>query len=191
MSDNSAKRNRFWAFIVERLRRFVVSLKRRPQNIAMFVMIIAFLEYSLNLTDVSISIEALNLPHMGLASFVTFLFSILAFVCMLNSFPHREPIKVYMYVLLFVMLALVICSDVIFLVRLRFAIIGEIEVNEKFVDSVTKCYSIMIWHIVLVGISIVLSATVKPMKKLLSKINTQIDIADSGDIHAIDVSGSD
>ena len=43
---NNTKRSGFGEFI----RKSIVSLKRKPENIAMVVLVIAFLVYSLNLT---------------------------------------------------------------------------------------------------------------------------------------------
>ena len=61
----------------EFLRKFIVSLKRRPQNIPFLIYIIAFCVYSLNLTNISHTTARILGKNMGLYGFITMLFSIL------------------------------------------------------------------------------------------------------------------
>ena len=71
----------------EMLRKFIVSLKRKPQNIAMAALVVSFLVYSLNLTSISNTTAKIQGGGMGFTGFCTMLFSILSFVCFLNAFP--------------------------------------------------------------------------------------------------------
>ena len=51
----------------EALRKFIVSLKRKPQNIAMVALVVSFLVYSLNLTSVSNTTAKIQGAGMGLS----------------------------------------------------------------------------------------------------------------------------
>ena len=82
MAKNPSGIREFW-------RKRLVSLKRKPSNIALFVMGIAFIYYTFNLTQISNTTALINGPHMGLTEFITILLSTLSLVCFLNSFPHR------------------------------------------------------------------------------------------------------
>ena len=96
----------------EFLRKRVVALKRKPQTIALIVLAIAFIFYSLNLTQFSNTTARINRAGMGLCEFATMLFSILSMVCFLNAFPHRQKVKIPMLVLLFVMIAIVMYGGI-------------------------------------------------------------------------------
>ncbi|MBQ9125191.1 MAG: hypothetical protein IJY13_00870 [Clostridia bacterium] len=74
----------------ESFRKLLVSLKRRPHNIAFVMLLISFVQYSFNLTDISNTTAQLMRKNMGLYSFVIMLFTTLAIVCFLNSFPKRQ-----------------------------------------------------------------------------------------------------
>ena len=63
------------AGIKEFVRKRLVSLKRKPQTIALIVLAIGFLYYSLNLTQISNTTAKIQGPNMGLCGFVTMLFS--------------------------------------------------------------------------------------------------------------------
>ena len=95
----------------EFLRKKLVSLKRKPQMIALLVLAVAFLYYSLNLAKISNTTAKLQGPGMGLSGFVTMLFSILSLVCFLNTFPHRKKTNIPMLVLLLLMLGIIIYCD--------------------------------------------------------------------------------
>ncbi len=88
----------------EYIRKLLVSLKRSPQTIALIVLALAFVYYSFNLTQISNTTAYIQGSGMGLSAFVIMLFSVLAMVCFLNSFPRRKRANVPMLVLLFVML---------------------------------------------------------------------------------------
>ena len=92
-------------------RKFLVSLKRRPQMIPLAVLLVAFVFYSLNLMYISDTTARIQGPGMGLSGFATMLFSMLSFMCFLNAFPYRKKPNIPMLVLLFAMLGIVIFSD--------------------------------------------------------------------------------
>lgn len=78
------------ARIKESFRKFLVSLKRNPQNIPLVMLLVTFLYYSLNLTDMSDTTAKIQGTGMGLAQFCIILFSLLSLVCLLNAFPRRK-----------------------------------------------------------------------------------------------------
>lgn len=92
-------------------RKFLVSLKRRPQMIPLAVLVGGFLFYSLNLMHISDTTARIQGPGMGLAGFATMLFSMLSFMCFLNAFPYRKKPNIPMLVLMFVLVGIVIFAD--------------------------------------------------------------------------------
>lgn len=99
----------------EFIRKFFVSLKRSPQNIPLVALAAAFIVYSFRLTSISDTTARINTANMGQCEFAAMLFSILAFVCFLRAFPKRQKINIPMLVLLFLMLALLVFADSIYL----------------------------------------------------------------------------
>ena len=96
----------------EFLRRFFVALKRQPSIIALVFLLIAFFQYSLNLTHISDTTAKIQGAGMGLCGFATMLFSMLSLVCFLSAFPKRKKPVIAMVVLMFVMFAIIIFCDV-------------------------------------------------------------------------------
>lgn len=177
----------------EFVRKFLVSLKRSPQNIAMLALAVAFLVYSLNLTAISNTTARINSPNMGQCEFAAMLFSILAFVCFLRSFPKRQKANKIMLVLLFLMLVGLVCVDCVYLTRINQAVMHAENPLVINVDTayVAVAINTIVAHIVCVGICAVLLATLPLYGKLLKKINTSIDVEGNGDMEAIDISGED
>ena len=174
----------------EMVRKFFVSLKRRPQNIPLVALLITFLVYSLNLTSISNTTAKIQGPQMGLCGFVTMLLSILSFVCFLNAFPKRQKTNVPMLVLYFVMLAIVIFADIMYNTRIISAITRADNpiVITKSTEYIIKAQNIVIVHIVLVGVTALLTALLPVYSKLIRKINTSVTVEDNGDLDVIDIS---
>lgn len=176
----------------ELIRKFLVSIKRNPQIFSMLALLAAFLIYSLNLSSVSLTTAKINSPNMGQCEFAAMLFSILAFVCFLRSFPKRQKVKIPMLVLLSVMLVGLVFVDIVYLSRITQAITGE---NALVINSDTAYIAIannaIVGHIVCLGICAVLLATLPLYGKLLKKINTSIDVEGNGEMEVIDISGED
>ena len=101
------------AKLKESLRRFFVFLKKNPPIIPIAALAAAFLIYSLNLTAVSNTTAKIYGQHMGLCSFVSMLFMILSFVCMLGAYPKRQKPKWVMIILATVMYLAVIGADLL------------------------------------------------------------------------------
>ena len=106
----------------EFFRKKMVGLKRKPQTIALVVLVVAFLYYSLNLTQISNTTAKVQGPGMGLSGFVTMLFSILSLVCFMNAFPHRKKVNIPMLVLMFIMIGIIIYCDIYYGGRITNAI---------------------------------------------------------------------
>lgn len=109
----------------EFVRKFLVSIKRQPQNIAMFVLLVGFVFFSLNLTSISDTTALINTANMGQCEFCIMLFSILSFVVFMRSFPKRQKAKVPMVVLTFLFLGIIIFMDVVYLTRINDALTRE------------------------------------------------------------------
>ncbi len=190
MKQESAKQNRG---IKEAFRKFLVSLKRKPQNIPLVGLVVSFLVYSLNLTSISNTTASINISNMGQCEFAIMLFSILSFVCFLNSFPKRQKPNTIMICLLFVMLGILVFADAVYISRISEALTRP---ENPVVITVENAYvaianNVLLAHIVCVVICAVLLATLPVYGKLLKKINTSIDVEGNGEMAAIDISGED
>lgn len=192
MSKNktsAAPRKGFKEFI----RKFFVSLKRNPQNIAMVALAAAFLVYSLNLTAISNTTARLMLPNMGQCEFAAMLFSILAFVCFLRSFPKRQKANKLMLTLLFLMLVGLVFVDCVYITRINEALTNATNPLVITLDTayVAVAQNTIIAHIVCICICALLVAALPIYGKLLKKINTSIEVEGNGDMDVIDISGED
>ncbi|MCM1298963.1 MAG: hypothetical protein NC203_03470 [Firmicutes bacterium] len=177
----------------EFIRKFIVSLKRSPHNIAMVALAVAFLVYSLNLTSISNTTARVNSPNMGQCEFAAMLFSILAFVCMLRAFPKRQKANKIMLTLLFIMLIGLVAVDCVYILRINQAML---RTENPLVITPELAYiaianNAIVAHIVCVGICALLLATLPLYGKLLKKINTSIDVEGNGEMEVIDISGED
>ncbi len=172
----------------ETLRKFIVSLKRKPQNIAMAALVVSFLVYSLNLTSISNTTAKIQGTGMGFAGFCTMLFSILSFVCFLNAFPYRKKANVPMLVLMFGMFAIVVGCDWYYLGVISRAITrAESPISPVDFPYVAKAQGVLHWHMVLLGVTTLLVITLPVYRKALRKIKTSVDVEDNGRLDAIDI----
>ena len=176
--------------IKEFIRKFFVSLKRAPQNIALVVLAAAFIVYSLNLTPIANTTARVNLANMGQCEFAAMLFSILAFVCFLRAFPKRQKPSAVMIGLVFVMLALLIFVDIVYYSRIIQSVAGGAAITAD-TAYIAVAQNVVVVHIVLVAATAVLLATLPVYSKVLKKINTSIDVEDNGELEAIDISGEE
>ena len=179
--------------IKEDIRKFIVSLKRSPQNIPLLALLAAFFIYSLNLSAIANTTEKINGPNMGQCEFVAMLFSILAFVVFLRTFPRRQKANKIMLGLLFFMLALLAFVDVVYLMRISEAVTRAD--SPIIIDDTTKfiavARTIVTLHIVFVAVTAVLLILLPLYSKALRKINTSIDVEGNENMAAIDISDGD
>ena len=177
----------------EFLRKLFVSLKRRPSVIALFALVIAFLQYSLNLTHISDTTAKIQGSGMGLCGFATMLFSMLSLVCFLNAFPRRKKPVVPMVALMFCMFALIIFCDVRYMSLITTALTradNPIVIDRQTI-YIAQAYNVLYDHIIIEAVGIVLILLLPVYSKLLRKINTSVTVEDYGKLGAIDISGED
>lgn len=189
----SKKKQPLSARIRESVRKMLVSLKRKPSNIALFVLVIGFLQYSLQLTVISNTTAKIQGTGMGLFGFITMLLSILGIVCFGNAFPHRKPVNKPMLALMFAMFAAVIFADLRYIAIVNNAITREL--NPIAVTAATQyipeSVSVLRVNVVIYALGLLLTALLPAYSPLIKKINTSISVADNGNIAAIELSGED
>lgn len=172
-------------------RKFLVSIKRRPSMIPLAALVIAFLVYSLNLTQISNTTALIQGTGMGLSGFATMLFSILSFLCFLNAFPYRKKTNVPMLVILLVMLGIIAFADFYYLSGITAALTrpdNPIAITAQTAYIAYAQYYLQI-HLIVLAVAVVLILLLPVYSKLLKKINTSIDVSDNGTLGAIDISG--
>ena len=167
----------------EKFRKLLVSIKRNPQAIPLLALAISFVYYSFNLTYISQTTSLINEKHMGLASFVTMLLSILSFVCILNAFPKRKKPNIFMVWLFTEMSLAVIFADFYYYYTVAGSTI-EITEQRAFVPVAEKIANN---HIIFVIVTMIITILEPLIAKLLRKINTSIDVEDNGSIESIDI----
>ncbi len=176
--------------IREVFRKYMVALKRSPQTIPLITLLIAFLIYSLNLSSVANTTARINGANMGQCEFVAMLFSILAFVVFLRAFPKRKKANIVMLVILGVMLALLVCVDLVYIKRIV-AATTRAE-NKIVIDNnsqyISKAKSIVTTHVVFIAVTAFLLITLPFYSKAIRKIKTSIDVEGNENMAAIDIS---
>ena len=188
-NSNGTFLERVKAKLKESLRRFFVFLKKNPSIIPIAALTVSFLIYSLNLTSVSNTTAKIYGKHMGLCSFVTMLFMILSFVCMLGAYPKRQKPKWVMIILATCMYLAVIGADLLYYLRVEDALTREQNPIALTVSTmyIWEAQSLMITHIISVVLVIACMYLEPTFAKLLKKINTSIDV-ESTEVAAIELS---
>ena len=176
--------------VKEFFRKQIVTLKRNPQNIPMAMLLISFVYYSLNLTNMSNTTAKIQGVGMGLCQFCIMLFSLLSIVCMLNAFPSRKKPVYPMVVLMFAMFGIMIYADIHFcngimaaLTRAESPII--LDVNTMYIAN---AYNMLQTFMILLGITAALVLTLPVYSKWIRKINTSVDVEDNGEMAQIEIS---
>ena len=178
----------FGAKVKEGFRKFLVSLKHKPHMIPMVMMVITFLYYSLNLTHVSNATASINKTPMGLCGFITMLFSMLALVCFMNAFPNRKPVNKPMLIIMLLMVAAILASDVIYIMTLVDAVMGSDKIKVT-MDKLKIMNQVMqdLWvHGILLLVSTAVLALLPVYSKLLRKIDTSIEVEAGQEIASLD-----
>ena len=185
------------AGIKEWFRKSIVKLKRRPMNIAFAVLIISTLVNLCclgNYSELGTNVRY-NADMQGLCVFINQLFSILVLLLFLNSFPKREKKpRLVMLILCFVFMAVLIGIDVYLYIKWGANYAADLErgAAETYYATVRDCYnsssSGVLAHMILVGISAVLTATYPLYGKLINKINTKKNLEDNQLSEEIDTS---
>ncbi len=176
--------------IKEVFRKYIVALKRSPQTIPLIALMASFFIYSLNLTAIANTTARINGKNMGQCEFVAMLFSILAFVVFLRSFPKRKKANKPMLGLLGGMLALLIFVDNVYIKRIVSATTRAenkivIDKNTKYIDTAKTVVSL---HVICIAVTAVLLITLPLYAKAIRKIKTSIDVEGNENMAAIDIS---
>ena len=174
----------------EFFRKRLVSLKRKRHMIPLAVLGIAFVYYSLNLTQVSNTTALINGQHMGLTEFATMLFSVLSLVCFMNAFPHRKKVNIPMLALMFLMVGGMIFCDIYYGGRITVAVTREVNRIDPTGKNifVTNARNMLRVHEIILIAGAALTALLPVYAPLLKKINTSVRVEDNGDMAAIDIS---
>ena len=177
----------------EFIRKRLVGLKRKPQIIAMLVLVIAYVYYSLNLSQIANTTALINGPHMGLAEFATMLFSALGLVSFLNAFPHRKKANVPMLALTFLMIGILIFCDLYYGGRITAALTrAESPIDPTGKNAfVSVAQGVVRVHMILVIIGAALLALLPAYAPAIRRIKTSIDVAGNSEMGTIDISGED
>lgn len=162
----------------------------------MFIMLVGFVFFSLNLTSISDTTALINTDNMGQCEFAMMLFSILSFVVFLRTFPKRQKVKIPMLILTFLFLGVVIFADLVYLSRISDALTREenrIVINYETGQNlfISNAWTTLNVFLVFMGVVVVLLATLPLYSKLLRKINTSIDVEGNTNMTAVDISGDD
>ncbi|MGN1104263.1 MAG: hypothetical protein ACI4QI_05240 [Candidatus Coproplasma sp.] len=209
----------------EWFRKQIVNLKRKPQNIALFVLAISSIFYLLSLSTLSPgpTKDFSGTTWLGFCIFVNALFSILVLVLYLGIFPKYPKVnkktgkKSYISIPKLVLTALFMIAMIVMDILYYQILVGTMAGNEakffasaaeaqKFINNITPGFDIStlegntaakpyllaslnvsIAHIVLVGISGVLLATLPLYKKLILKINTSKEVDFNNNDTVIDI----
>ena len=179
--------------IKEIFRKYMVALKRSPQSIPLLTLIIAFFMYSLNLSSIANTTARINGANMGQCEFIAMLFSILAFVVFLRSFPKRKKANKVMLGLLGGMLALLVFVDVTYLTRINSALTRTentiiIDDNSRYIST---AQTVVTLHVVFIAVTAVLLILLPLYSKAIRKIRTSIDVEGNENMAVIDIDDDD
>jgi hypothetical protein len=192
-TTNSKNKLGFGSWCKEKVRKFLVALKKNPQAVPLLALCAAFLQFSLNLTNISNSTAKIQGKNMGLSAFVVMLFLILSFVCMLNAFPKRQKPKLTMIAVMLVLYTAVILMDLNYAKCINLALNREISpiVITKETEYIKSALSTVKTNVILVAVTVICVLLEPVFAKLFKKINTSIDVEGSGDIQSIDISAEE
>lgn len=192
--SSAAPRRGFKEFV----RKFFVSIKRNPQNIALVMMLVTYVFYSLNLTNISDTTAFVGRPNMGQCQFVAMLLGILSFVSFLRAFPRREKPKLVMIVLTILMLAASTFVEIVYSLRIdsalndpNFKVYDENNLLNDAGKAIFAARPIITIHIILLLICIALIVALPVYSKLIRKINTSIDVAGNENMATLDMASDD
>lgn len=156
-------------------RSFLVSLKKNPTIISFSMLIISFLVFSLNLTDISNTTAKIQGVGMGLCEFVSMLLSLLCMICLLNAFPKRQKPNKFMVGIILFFSALIIFSDTLYIIRI---LSSSVKVTKQTM-YINTAQIVMIVHIVLVALTAVAVILQPLFTKLIKKIDTSVDLEET------------
>lgn len=177
------------ASIKEFSRKQIVSLKRRPQTIPLVMLLISFIVYSFNLTNMSNTTAKIQGVGMGLCQFCMMLFALLSMVCMLNAFPTRKKPVIPMVVLMFVMFGVIAFCDIHYCNAIMAALTRAESPIKLDLGTIyiANAYNMLQTFLILLGVTAALVLTLPFYSKLIRKINTSVDVEDNGAMADIEI----
>ncbi len=181
------------ANLKERVRKMLVSLKRKPHMIPLFVLVLSFLLYSLRLTVISNTTAKLQGNNMGLCGFITMLFSILGIVCFVSAFPHRKKVNKPMLILMFILFGIVIWADVYYRGRINYALTREVDPITVTASTIyiTQALKLLKANIFIIATGLTLTVLLPVYSKWIRRINTSIQLEENIKMEKIDLSDED
>lgn len=190
--QTESKFEKFLAMLKERGRKFIVGLKRKPQNIAFFFLLVSSVYFLLILFPISeasfIASEEPTMETVGLCMFIATLLSLLVLVSFLNSFPKRKKPSVFFICLVVAMIAGIVVCDVMYYVQANNYLAGSSDPSGEMYITVSASLPYIIGHLVLLGIAAVVFALLPVYKRLINMIDTSIHIDSASEkMTAIDV----
>ena len=177
----------------ERIRKFLVALKRKPHMIPLVMLAVAFLVYSLRLTLISNTTAKIQGPGMGLCGFIIMLFSMLWLVSFGRSFPHRKPVNKFMLGLTFALFIAVMIADrkYISLVNNALTRTENVIAVTAATSYITESVAMLRTHFWLVLAGLGLTALLPVYAPWIKRIRTSISVEENGEMETIDISGED
>lgn len=159
-------------------RKFLITLKKNPQLIPLVMLLVSFLVYSLNLTDVSNTTATIQGKGMGLCEFATMLFSILSMIAILNAFPKRKKPNYPVVAVIVLLCAIIIVCDYLYVTKVYETLLAD-KFNRNYYEAYSTTYSMLYIHMVLVGITAVTVVLEPLFAKLLKKIKIKIELEET------------
>ena len=160
----------------EWIRKKIVYLKRNVHVIPLFFILICCLVYNLNLSAISDTTAIIYTNGMGITMFVVSLFSYLSFITYLQAFPKRKKIKKFSVFLTYFMLVLSLFLNgyyyycILYGTEIRTDPAPIVITSDKM--YIVRASNTIIFHSVLIFITLILMSILPVFKKLIMKINT-------------------
>ena len=182
---------KIWGGIKEWIRKQVVTLKRSPQRIPLFIIVICSVLWLLWLFTFSqAAYELPGLDTLGLIIFINTMLSILILPLFLNAFPKRKKPNIIFIALVFIFIAALIAIDLIYYMQVNTYLFIDHNQSDSWIAErpyMSSSLNLSIAHIILVAISALSLALMPVYAPLIKKINTAKEI-EGNDIHeTIDV----
>ncbi len=190
------KKPGFGAKIKEGFRKFCVNLKRKPQRIPFYYLLVVTVFNLLTLYTYSqaIVIGSVGVDWVGLLEFVNTLFSVLVVVAFLNTFPKLKKkgsktvftmkergidlhINIFMLIVTVLMaVAMIVCEAIYYNIEVaHYASFTEEELATIGV-SVKQSIVLSMTHIILLAVFLLLLFTLPLYRKLIMMINTSVKL---------------
>lgn len=170
----------------EFLRKQIVGLKRRPQNICTLLLVICCMIYTFNLTAHSNASMYVSSNVVALYVFGITLLSMLAIFTHINIYAPRQKLKLLMQILLYIIILAQIAMNGLYYMEMiaQMNSADSIRRNADVIKSV-NCSFI---HIVALAITLFALITKPIYAKLLNKIDTTVPDPELMDVNDDDES---